>query len=154
MVTSAPRKTNLDDPTVVGERTEAIVLAELLRLGHRVLIPFGHSHKYDLAVDLDGHLVRIQCKTARVNRNGVIYFNSCTTRSRQSYKGVADIFAVYCAGTTKIYFIPVMSVPDSAVSLRLSRPVNNQALKIRMASDYETLDLSLFVPTIERCSAV
>jgi hypothetical protein len=52
----------------VGQRTEAIVLAELVKRGHKVLVPFGTNHRYDFVVDTaDGFLFLIHCpQTDRV----------------------------------------------------------------------------------------
>jgi hypothetical protein len=41
-------------PVDVGLRTEAVILAELLRRGYQVLVPFGVNQRYDLVIDLDG----------------------------------------------------------------------------------------------------
>jgi len=55
-------------PVDVGTRTEAVVLAELVKRGYRVLLPFGHNHRYDLVLDVEGRFVRVQCKTGRLSR--------------------------------------------------------------------------------------
>jgi hypothetical protein len=47
----------------VGLRTEAAVVAHLLRRGVKVLQPNGFNHRYDLVLDLDGEFVRAQIKT-------------------------------------------------------------------------------------------
>src|SRR4029077_4235086 len=66
-------------PVDVGQRTEAAVLAELVKRGHRVLIPFGVNHRYDLLLDLGGRFVRVQCKTGKLRR-GVIRFKTESVR--------------------------------------------------------------------------
>lgn len=51
----------------VGEITEGIVLAKMLRLGYVALIPFGNNQRYDLVVDKgDGAFIRGQCKTGEI----------------------------------------------------------------------------------------
>jgi PD-(D/E)XK endonuclease len=40
-----------------------------------VLLPFGVNQRYDLVLDLDGHLVKAQCKTGRL-RKGVVSFST------------------------------------------------------------------------------
>jgi hypothetical protein len=54
-----------NNTTKKGEITESVTLARLVQLGYEWLIPWGHDHRYDIAIDDDGKLVRIQCKTAR-----------------------------------------------------------------------------------------
>ena len=63
----------------VGERSEAVIFAELVKRGHRVLIPYGNNHRYDLVIDVGGRFLRAQCKTGRL-RDGVIRFNTVSTR--------------------------------------------------------------------------
>lgn len=87
-----------------GEITEAMVLAKLIQLGYKCLIPWGHDHRYDIAIDDDGKLLRIQCKTARyIEAQGCIEFNTAITYARvggkphlrKGYEGEADYFGVY-----------------------------------------------------------
>lgn len=128
-------------PVDVGQRTEAVVLAELIKRGHRVLIPFGVNHRYDLVLDLGERFVRVQCKTARVEGNCVTF--SCeSVRSntkvalRRGYRGDADLFVAYCPQTDRVYAVPVEET-GTRIMLRLSPPANNQKLGVRWATDYE-----------------
>lgn len=56
--------------TYKGEITECMVLARLVQLGYHCLRPWGHDCRYDIAIDDDGKLVRVQCKTARYVEKG------------------------------------------------------------------------------------
>lgn len=47
-----------------GDIAEYRVIAELLKQGFNVLIPCGDRLRYDLAIDKDGRLIRIQVKQA------------------------------------------------------------------------------------------
>ena len=102
----------------VGLRTEAVITAELLRRGVRVLLPCGFNHRYDLVLDLDGEFVRVQCKTGRLRR-GAVHFNSESVRSnsktalRRSYDGEAEIFIVHCPEIDEIYAVPVAEAPKA-----------------------------------------
>ena len=125
----------------VGLRTEAVITAELLRRGVRVLQPFGFNHRYDLVLDVDGEFVRVQCKTGRLRR-GAVEFTSesvrcnSTTAVRRSYDGDADIFLVHCPDTDGIYAVPVAGAPKRCVTLRVDPTANAQAKGVRWASDY------------------
>ena len=85
-------------PVDVGQRSEAIILAELVRRGHRVLVPFGPNQRYDLVVELDGRFLRVQCKTGRL-RNGRICFSTASVRVNtqrafvRSYRGEIDLLS-------------------------------------------------------------
>ncbi len=129
-------------PVDVGQRTEAIVLARLVALGHDVLVPWGHNHRYDLVVDLGDRMLRVQCKTGRL-KDGVIEFNTLSVRTNterwlvRSYDGEADVFAVSCPETKGVYLVPVEGAPRSSCRLRLEPTENHQAAGIRWARDYE-----------------
>ena len=127
----------------VGERTEAIVLAELLKAGYVVLLPFGDNQRYDMVVDDGGKFLRIQCKTARlISNGGVLYFKTCSTyahrgRPTRGYRGEADLFGVYAPELGKVYLIPVDDVGESAASLRVTPARNGQTNGVRLAEQYE-----------------
>jgi PD-(D/E)XK endonuclease len=129
-------------PVEIGQRTEAAILAELVRRGYRVLIPFGVNQRYDLVLDHDGKFIRVQCKTARLRR-GAIHFSTRSVRSNtrrtvtQGYAGGADLFLAYCPETDRIYAVHVEEAPDTDIWLRVDPTRNGQARGIRWAKDYE-----------------
>ena len=130
-----------------GEITESIVLARLVELGYKCLIPWGHDHRYDIAIDDGGKLVRVQCKTARyIEERSCIEFNTAITYARvggkphirKGYQGQADYFGVYSPDTGKVYWVPVDDVPiGSKGLLRLHATKNNQQKGVKWAKDYE-----------------
>jgi hypothetical protein len=131
-------------PVDIGDRTEAIVIAALVRLGHRVLRPLSANQRYDLVLDLGGRFLRAQCKTGRL-RNGAIEFSVRSCRSNRnatfvrSYTGEeADVFLVHCPETDRIYAVPVGdSGALRTMSLRVAAPANGQSKGIRWAADHE-----------------
>ena len=129
-------------PVEVGARTEAIVVAELIRRGYRVLLPFGTNQRYDLVLDLDGRFVRVQCKTGRL-RDGVVRFRSESIRAnshkvfRRPYTDEIEMFVVYCPGNERIYAIPIEDVSCGETALRVDPTANNQQKFVRWASQYE-----------------
>ena len=62
------------NPTSKGKASEAVILPAPVRLGKRVLMPWGEE-RYDLALDEGGTLVRIQCKTGHI-RDGCVCFKT------------------------------------------------------------------------------
>jgi hypothetical protein len=126
----------------VGLRTEAEILAELVRRGYAVLVPWGTNQRYDLVLDMGGKFLRAQCKTGRL-RDGVIRFPTRSTRinSRgpifRTYAGEVEIFLVHCPETDRIYAVPVNDVPRTDGWLRVDPTENGQAKGIRWARDYE-----------------
>jgi hypothetical protein len=129
-------------PVDVGQRTEAVVLAELVKRGYRVLVPFGVNHRYDFVLDLGNEFLRIQCKTGRL-RGGRIIFSTASVRSNtrnaffRGYTGVADLFMVFCPDTDRLYALPVEEAAKSNCALRVDPTANGQEDGIRWAADYE-----------------
>jgi hypothetical protein len=130
-------------PVDVGERTEAIIVAELVKRGHRVLVPQGTNHRYDLAIDTGGRFLRVQCKTGRL-RQGVIKFKTASTRANtlraytKPYDATQiDLFLIYCPDTDRVYALDVDEAGVTEGGLRVNPAANGQARRIRWAADHE-----------------
>jgi len=134
-------------PKMVGDQSEAMVIARLVQAGKMVLLPFGENQRYDILVDEGDHFIRVQCKTGRL-RSGAIRFNTCsntyhhpnnrgTKTYRHSYVGQADVFGVYCPDTDGVYLVPVDHVGHNAAALRIDPTLNNQMKGVRWAVDYQ-----------------
>jgi hypothetical protein len=128
------------NPKAIGEMSEGVVLAELLKCGKVVLLPFGNNQRYDLVMDDDGQFIRIQVKTGWW-LNGCIRFKTNSvnafTGRRTTYAGMADVFMVYSEHTGKVYSVPVSECGTSAISLRVEEARGGATSKIRWAKDYE-----------------
>jgi PD-(D/E)XK endonuclease len=131
-----------DHPVDVGQRSEAAILAQLVRQGYRVLLPFGVNQRYDLVLDSEGRFLKVQCKTGRL-RKGSIRFKAVSVQSNmnrtswRAYAGEVDLFAVYCPENSGIYLISADEVAPNVNYLRVEPTRNNQAKGIRWARDYE-----------------
>ena len=55
-----------------GDETEITIIHDLITAGYGVAIPFGDNDPYDIIVDNDGELYRVQCKTAWQTNTGRI----------------------------------------------------------------------------------
>ena len=123
----------------IGNLSEVKILAALVEAGYLVSQPFGSGHKYDLIADDGNRLYRVQCKTGRI-RTGVLLFNAYSMSgnggTKQSYKGLADLFAVYNPKNGKVYLVPVDDVGTTIVCLRTAPTENGQAQRIRWAKSY------------------
>ncbi len=115
------------------------MLAALVDVGYSTLLPFGGGHPYDIVLDDGGRFLRVQCKTGRLLKEGVIAFPTaiwCRNLSYRSYEEDVDLFGVYCPATKEVYLVPIRDVPGKAASLRVSPARNGQARGIRWAKDY------------------
>lgn len=122
-----------------GNLTEAKIMAALIEAGYLVSLPFGDGHKYDFIID-DGHQIqRVQCKTGRV-RSGRLMFNghsfSGNGKTKQGYRGLADLFLVLNPQTGDVYVVPVDEVGCTDVCLRLQPTLNGQSKGIRWGFTY------------------
>lgn len=95
-----------------GIITEMQVATYLLTLGYNVSQPLSQDSKYDLIVDINGILLRLQVKTARLASSNSITFNcrSTTTnvrncQSRRYNIDDVDYFATFWNG--KAYLVPI-----------------------------------------------
>lgn len=124
-----------------GNLTELKCLTAFYELGYQCSIPYGENSRYDLIADINGKLIRIQCKTSRQVDEGVIEFSCRSCRSntqsnlqrRYSNKEI-DYFATYW--NDKCYLIPI-SECSASKKLRFVPPKNGQRVGIIYAKDYE-----------------
>ena len=127
------------NPKGIGEKSEAQILAALLKADKVVLLPFGDNQRYDMVVHEAGEFFRIQCKTAR-KRDGYIEFATCSTNWNSgksfTYEGEIDFFAAYVREDDKVYFIPISETSKRSCRLRLEPAKNNQKKRTRDACDY------------------
>ena len=123
----------------IGEKTEAMVLSELIKRNYKVSIPFGENTRYDFIIEKNGKLERIQCKTSRII-NGCIEFNtsSSTHHKRRDYKNQIDAFITYNHELNTIYYIPIKEATRTSMRLRLKHPKLFGNMKtINWASKYQ-----------------
>lgn len=126
----------------LGRLTQAKVMTRLLEMGKHVLVPFANIGKYDLLIDNEnGTFQRVECKTGQY-REGCILFSTCySNRSgtvKREYIGSADLFAVWCKETDKVYVISVDECPTRQGRLRVEDPKGpGNLVTIRWAKDYE-----------------
>lgn len=128
-------------PNDIGEHAQGLILAEVMKYGYTVLIPFGEGRRYDMVIEKDAQFFRLQCKAGRY-KEGVIRFNACSSnwfnKTRKPYtREEIDYFAVYCEYTEKVYLIPVEDIAGADGTLRVEPTANNQAKGVRWAQDYE-----------------
>lgn len=100
--------------------------------------------RYDIVIDLEPQLLRVQCKLAR-ELDGVLPVPTHTNRytpsgyvSTQYTPDEVDAVAAYATKTQRCYLLPIDVVTSRrGVHLRLAPAKNNQAQGIRWARDYE-----------------
>lgn len=135
----------MDYTQSIGNVNELQCMSAFIQLGYDCSIPFGNSSKYDFIADINGTLIKVQCKSSHyVKNHGVvdynaIYFNttSSTTNTNRTVRHTYDLsqidfFATYFEGNT--YIIPVNEC-STGKTLRFSPPSNGNK-NYNKAEDY------------------
>jgi len=131
-------------PSQKGAAAEAAITSAVIQLGLTVLRPLCEGRRYDLIVDLEPSLLRVQCKRAR-RTGGALAINLQTSRHtpngyvRGSYSATEiDAFGTYSPEVGACYLLPISLVAGRrSLRLRLEPTGNNQAEGIKWARDYE-----------------
>jgi hypothetical protein len=131
-------------PSQKGAAAEAAITAAVIQLGLTVLRPLCEGRRYDLIVDLEPELLRVQCKLARRVR-GVLFVRLQTSRHTPngyvftSYSASeVDAVIAYSSELKRSFLLPIAEVAGMrGVHLRLEATRNNQAEGIKWAGNYE-----------------
>lgn len=98
-----------------GDSSEVIVISQLIQRGYSVSIPFGDNDPYDIIVDSNVELYRVQVKTGWLE-NGCVRFKTYSQTTdggssidRDYTDEELDAFAVRCRDTNNCYWVPVSS---------------------------------------------
>ena len=119
-----------------------MVIAEALKRGYKVAIPFGEDWRYDLIVLRKGKLERVQCKFTK--SDGKVIIVRC--RSVNNWNEIKynqydiDWLSIYDETTQKCYYIPSVMLGvagRSQINLRIKPSQNNQVKTILWARDFE-----------------
>jgi hypothetical protein len=129
------------DTKRVGDVSELMVMAALVRAGYRLAIPYGENSRYDVIIEDDvGRLARVQIKTGRL-RNGAIEYNGYSSHSHRggvstrSYAGDVELFGVYCPQLDRCFLVPAVRVGTHG-SLRVEPTRNRQSKGITWAETF------------------
>jgi PD-(D/E)XK endonuclease len=89
-----------------GEWAELCFMARARQLGLTVLKPYGDSSAYDVGIEIDGRLLRVQTKSTTYQRDGR-YICNLTGSGRKPYpEGSLDYFAIYLIPMDIWYILP------------------------------------------------
>jgi prevent-host-death family protein len=133
------------DPNHKGNVAEAAIAAAAVKLGIEVLRPQLEHGRYDLVFEIGSRFLRVQCKWARLEREGsVVYVQLASSRHtpggyvRTTYSAdEIDAVAVYCEDLDECYLLPIDLVAGrNALHLRLKSTRNGQRAALNWAADY------------------
>lgn len=125
------------DTKSIGDIGESAILADLVKKGHKVLIPFGESLPFDLVAYINGQFVRIQVKT--VNGNGKVIPVRLRTISNSKVSKTysaedTDYIAVYDITTDTCLYVPSIVFEKYTCEMRIGLEIDhvNNIDKFRM----------------------
>ena len=112
-------------PTAQGDVGELSAIQWLGSVGAHIFVPLGHSPDYDLVVERDACLHRVQVKTSTCRSRGRFVVALCTRGGNQSWNGVVKrLDATRCdylfvhVGDGRRWFIPARALGGgSAIAL-------------------------------------
>lgn len=130
----------------IGNLTELQCITGLYELGCDISLPFGNSQKYDLIIDWNCNLYKVQVKhsTPNYSTDGQIegytfktrwqgHNSNGYTQTRYTKKDT-DFFATFFDGN--VYLIPVEECSGDNKKLRIIPPKNGQKIGVNFAKDY------------------
>lgn len=89
---------------------EVLFAAKAASLGFTILQPFGQSRPYDVVVEFEGKLTRVQVKSAwRLGQYKAYHFPVGTWHRRYRPEDV-DVIAAYVAPKQTWYIIPLQAI--------------------------------------------
>lgn len=136
----------------IGIASETMVIAALTSLGHQVSLPYGDNAMYDLIVDMQGKLKRVQVKTAFDTSYGVIWVKTCSTQKlivdrklvgttiKTYTKKDIDYIACYSRVYKRVYLVPIEIVKENnkaILQLRVLKSKYNIRKRCEPAKRYE-----------------
>lgn len=109
-----------------GNRTEAKVTSELIELGIGVSAPIFGTLRYDVVIDLDGKLERVQVKTAYehnsheevvvVEFDSIVYGSDGTPQRTYYTEEEIDSYIVYCPKRDVMLYARFEETPKTSMS--------------------------------------
>lgn len=136
---------NIITPKQKGLNTQLHCISYFSDCGFLVSTPYGDNGRYDLIVDVNGNLLRIQVKTSSIWLNssgeeaGIKFscksarIHTKTSYSKRYTKEEIDYFATYW--NHQVYVVPVEETANEKI-IHFYESKNNQDYKMSFLEDY------------------
>jgi len=136
----------MDYTKAIGNINELKCITKFISMGFNCSIPYGDAAKYDFIVDINGKLLRMQCKSSHyvITKSGSKDLDSfqfscisSTTNTRETvrHRYTEEDIDYFCTSfLDKVYIVPVNECSTSK-TLRLVPPKNG-ILTYNRAEDY------------------
>lgn len=130
----------------IGDIGESVAITSFVKKGCAVSKPLTNNARYDLIVDINNKLYKVQVKTTQnINDNKMKFATRTTNYKEGSWQtneytlDEVDLFFLYCVENDWCgLFIPdpAEDIPKS-IFIRTEMPKNNQKIGIHMIEDYD-----------------
>jgi hypothetical protein len=128
-----------------GDKSELAIAFKLTMMDIGISKPMGDNLPYDLIMDINNNLYKIQVKTGSLSSDSG-YINSHISRSiigkDKLYQNIpyskdeVDFFAIHCIETNESCLIPIKEVEGQRqIRIRRIQTKNNQTTNIRLLKD-------------------
>lgn len=129
----------------VGNIGEAKAIAWFVEHGISVSIPFGDNERYDLVIDYNGKLEKVQVKTSSYCPNsGCISFKlhsstyHTSNKQNRAYENDVDSFVLCDLINDSLYYVPISQVIGKKnINIRFANSNNGQMKNCIFANDVE-----------------
>jgi hypothetical protein len=130
----------MDETLIRGDMVELQCIQDFQKRGYYCSIPFSGSCRYDVVVDINDVLYKIQCKSSTYHEEGVLHMDATrsttntkkTTRYTYS-KNEVDYF--YTCYNNYSFLIPIEEISTSKY-LRLKKPKTGIQSTMSIGNDY------------------
>ena len=120
---------------IKGDIAELAVAKRFLELGYWVSLPFGDNTPYDLLIDKDGDIKRVQVKYTTPYKDYISL--KFRTANGNHYKDCVDFIVAYNPNNSTCYKVSPQDFDIiRSLSLKLNKPKNNQIKGIHLAENY------------------
>ncbi|MFA6423761.1 MAG: group I intron-associated PD-(D/E)XK endonuclease [Candidatus Magasanikbacteria bacterium] len=123
---------------IKGDIGELLVAADLLEKGWMVSLPISENTRYDLIIEKNGKIKRVQVK-AVVPKNGAMIINCRSSNNWNVINYTKKDFEILAAVdiiSKNVYYIPVKCINRRCINLRLTASKNRQEKNINLAKSF------------------
>lgn len=131
----------MDETLIRGDINELQCILDFQKRGFYCSIPFSGSCRYDVVVDINNQLYRIQCKcSSYIEEEGILSMSGTrqtinTTKTIKYKYSKEEIDYFYTSWENYSFLIPVEEVSTNKY-LRIKKPKNGIQESMSLASDY------------------
>ena len=126
--------------TAKGDIGVALVTADLIRHGCIVMAPVSATCPYDLVIEFEGQMYRVQVKYRSIVKGRVeVKPQTASSRFKTVQNKDFDVLAVYCPEINGVAYVAQEDF-DKVLSLRVEPSKNNQKKNIILFQDKTQLN--------------